>query len=574
MLRDASEPSNDEQIETDLCIVGSGPAGISIARELRGNGYQICLLESGGRHPERRAQHLNRCQSTGYPIQLSLSRARTFGGTSRWWWPEGTWASRPLDPIDFEIRPSVRYSGWPFDRAHLDSFYERAHTANELGPFDYDPGNWTTACTPELPVAGPEIESTMFQHAPGTFDSRYDELVRSEDVTLFLHASVTDLVPDNAYQCVQRVEVRRDDGSSFFVRARIVVLAGGGIENPRLLLLGQQARGRALGNNHDLVGRFFAERISTGSGFMLAARQEAGFYDFHAARGTHVQGALRVAEKVQRERGLLNFVFFLLDRPAPVMSPAIRSIATLAKETMRRPLRTDLPSHLGNVATGLGDVAATLRTYLRWGAPAKRVLMMCVQGEQAPNPDSRVTLGQRRDRFGLPVACIDWRPSVGVRESIRASQEVISAGLRAAGLGHVEAMLGDEHPPALLEGNFHHLGATRMHDDPKQGVVDADCRVHGVHNLYIAGSSVFPTYGASNPTLTIMALALRLADHLKQRLAEARGTATAVPIPSNRSDRSRMGATREPKSVGEENVMIPKKFHIREIIQRRLRGSR
>ena len=281
-------------------------------------------------------------------------------------------------------------------------------------------------------------------------------------MTLFLHTSVTDLVPNDAYQCVEHVEVRRDDGSRFFVRARIVVLAGGGIENPRLLLLGQLARGRALGNDHDLVGRF-AERISAGSGFVVAARPEtverAGFYNSHAAKGTHVQGALRVADKVQRERDLLNVVFFLLARPAPVMSPAIRSIATLAKGTVRRPLLIDLPAHLGNVAAGLGDVAAMVRTYLRrGGAPAGRVLMMRVQGEQAPNPNSRVTLGWRRDRFGLPVARIDWRPSAGVRESIRASQEVISAGLQAARLGHVKSMLGDEHPPALFEGNFHHLG--------------------------------------------------------------------------------------------------------------------
>ena len=175
-------------------------------------------------------------------------------------------------------------------------------------------------------------------------------------------------------------------------------------------MLGQQARGRALGNNYDLVGRFFTERISAGSGFVVAARSEtlkqAGFYDFHASRGTHVQGALRVAEKVQRERGLLNFVFFLLDRPAPIMSPAIRSIATLTKKTMRRPLLTDLPSHLGNVVAGLGDVAAAFRTYMRWGAPAGRVLMMCVQGEQASNPDSRVTFsvsGETGSGFRSPA---------------------------------------------------------------------------------------------------------------------------------------------------------------------------
>jgi choline dehydrogenase-like flavoprotein len=144
---------------------------------------------------------------------------------------------------------------------------------------------------------------------------------------------------------------------------------------------------------------------------------------------------------------------------------------------------------------------------------------MRVQAEQAPNPDSRVTLGTRRDRFGLPVARVDWRPAPSDRASIRASQEAVDEALRAAGLGHVEFMLGDEHPPALLEGNFHHLGTTRMHTDPARGVVDADCRVHGVRNLYVAGSSVFPTYGCSNPTLTVVALALRLADHLKKQLA-------------------------------------------------------
>ena len=128
-------------------------------------------------------------------------------------------------------------------------------------------------------------------------------------------------------------------------------------------------------------------------------------------------------------------------------------------------------------------------------------------------------LGTRRDRFGQPVARIDWRPAPSDRASIRASQEAIDEALRAAGLGHVEFMLGDEHPPTLLEGNFHHLGATRMHADPAMGVVDADCRVHGVRNLYVAGSSVFPTYGCSNPTLTVVALALRLADHLKKQLA-------------------------------------------------------
>jgi choline dehydrogenase-like flavoprotein len=150
---------------------------------------------------------------------------------------------------------------------------------------------------------------------------------------------------------------------------------------------------------------------------------------------------------------------------------------------------------------------------------ARNVLALRAQDEQAPNPDSRVTPGTRRDRFGQPVARVDGRPALSDRASIRASQEVVDAAMRAAGLGRVEFTLGLEDPPPLLEGNTHRLGATRMHPDPADGLVDADCRVRGVRNLDVAGSSVFPTDGCSNLTLTVVALAPRLADHLKTQLA-------------------------------------------------------
>jgi flavin-dependent dehydrogenase len=142
MLSDARELAGDQQVEADVCIVGAGPAGISIARELIGNGARVWLLDSGGKDMERRAQRLNRGQSVGYPIhRLHQSRARAFGGTTRHWVVPGdeTWAARPLDPIDFEVRPGIRHSGWPFDRAQLDPYYAQAQSLCQLGPFDYDP---------------------------------------------------------------------------------------------------------------------------------------------------------------------------------------------------------------------------------------------------------------------------------------------------------------------------------------------------------------------------------------------------------------------------------------------------
>lgn len=527
MLSDARELGNDQHIETDVCIVGAGPAGISIARELIGNGADVWLLESGGRDAHRRTQRLNRGQSVGYPTyRPHQSRVRAFGGTSRHWFDsgDGSWAARPLDPIDFEIRPGIRYSGWPFDRAELDPYYIQAQELCRLGPFDYDPRRWCDPDrTPPLPLSSGSVETTLFQHGTVDFAGYYEELVRAPNVTLMLHASVVDLATNGDPGWVDQVELRREDGSRCFVRARMVVLAAGGIENPRLLLLSRQVHRNGLGNDHDVVGRFFAERMSARTGNIVPASPDlVGYGNLYAVHetpsGTRVQGALRVRDAVQRDRQLLNCAVFLPTRNLSIMSEAVRSAATLAKARRRRPLPKGIAGHLGNIVTGVGDLGVFARDrVLRTGDP-RTVLVLRAQGEQAPNPDSRVKLGTRRDRFAMPVAQVDWRPTASDRASIRATQEVIDEALRAAGLGHVELMLGDEHPPALIEGNFHHLGTTRMHADPAAGVVDADCRVHGVRNLYVAGSSVFPTYGCSNPTLTVVALALRLADHLKKQL--------------------------------------------------------
>jgi choline dehydrogenase-like flavoprotein len=526
MLWDARELPSNQLIETDLCIIGAGPAGISIAREFLGNGTRVCLVESGAVGIERRAQRLNRGSSVGYSTYLlHRSRVRSFGGSSRHWFGPGdeTWAARALDPIDFEVRPGVPYSGWPLGLDDLEPHYPKARSVCQLGPDDGDPAGWAgERGAGYLPLRTPEVETTVFQHGTATFEGYYQQLAGSSNVALLLHATATGLRTEQDPGRVDSVEIRRDDRSRCFVRPRVVVLAAGGIETPRLLLLSNRTHRRGLGNDRDLVGRFFAERLSARSGYVAASPDligRAGFYGVHAARGSQVQGALRVADAVQRERQLLNCAFFLLPRSAPMTAEAVRSLATLVKGLSRRPLPESPLAHLRNVVTGLGDLAALAVDRVRRPADASRVLVLRFQAEQAPNPASRVTLGSRRDPLGLPVARLDWRMAASDRASVRASQELVSGALQAAGLGRVELPLGDERPPALIEGNYHHLGATRMHPDPGQGVTDADCRVHRIRNLYIAGSSLFPTYGCSNPTLTVVALALRLADHLKKDLS-------------------------------------------------------
>jgi choline dehydrogenase-like flavoprotein len=292
-----------------------------------------------------------------------------------------------------------------------------------------------------------------------------------------------------------------------------VVFATGGIENARLLLTANHGRG--LGNEHDLVGRHFAERLAIHGGHVvlsdLAPIQELG--SFYRPAGEEIGGGLRVPDTVQRDLGLLNCSFYLVPRPKAVTSDAVRSLSTLSKARWRRPAVGAIGRHLRNVLTNppaLADLALG-RIMSR-----PRVLVLRADGEQAPNPESRVRLGSRRDDLGIPVPRVTWRITDDNFASMKASAQVLDHTLRARGLGLVE-WTADPHT-TLVEGSHHHFGTTRMHADPARGVVDPVCNVHSVDNLYIAGTSVFPTYGASNPTLTIIALSIRLADHLREIL--------------------------------------------------------
>ena len=507
--------ADDEEFLTDLCIVGAGPAGITIARELDTCGVRVCLLEAGGRDLERRFQRQSRGESDGYPIhRLQGSRVRAFGGTLRHprIWDAG-WAARPLDPIDFEPREGRPEFGWPFDRKHLDPYYLRAGKVCGIRPFDVATAMRSKQASADaLSLENSELESTIFQFPTTAFHDAWDVLSASSNVRLLLETRAAEIRVDPTGRRVESIVAVRGSHHRIVIRPRLVVLAAGGIENARLLLAANDGRG--LGNEHDLVGRYFAERLSFHAGHVvLSDKTSVDQLDcFHRPDGAEIAGALRVAEKVQRERHLLNVVFFLVPRPAAVISNAVRSLSTLRKAVDRRPLISDIGWHTRNALIGTRDLVGLAMNRVMSGP---RVLALRAQGEQTPNRESRVTLGLKRDDLGTPVARVTWRMTHDDHRSIEASARVVDAVLRSRGFGHVEwtACLDST---TLVEGNNHHLGTTRMHTNPRLGVVDPSCRVHSVDNLFVAGCSVFPTYGASNPILTIVALALRLADKLRE----------------------------------------------------------
>ena len=525
MLIDGRSIPDGERVETDLCIVGCGPAGITIAREVALAGLRVTVLESGGQGRDQSADRQGAGESVGHPyVRMERTRARGIGGTSLHWKLDAPgdedWIARPLDPIDFEARPGVDGSGWPVDAAKMEPYYRRAHKIGRLGPFAYQPADWPAEPDPPFDLPASEVVTNVVQRVAHTFAEYEHELATSNAITVVHHATVLRLASDG--RRVTAAEAASQDGRKFTVVARRFVLATGGIENARLLLLSRRTGdGVGLGNEHDLVGRYFMERLSARAGVLVPARpdlmSQAGLYRSHLVDGTRIQGVLTLAPHVVRREGLRNAMFWVQERPRMITSPGVGSLRSMYRRIHRRPFQPGVvPGHVMRIARDLPDVTRTFLHYaLRRPESTLEVFQLGVQAEQAPNRDSRVTLGRRRDVHGLPVARLDWRPTEADRESIARSVELLDDSLRHAGVGRVIHKIGSESPRPLFIGNWHHMGTTRMDPDPSRGVVDAACRVHSTANLYVAGSSVFPTSGYANPTLTIVALALRLADELR-----------------------------------------------------------
>jgi choline dehydrogenase-like flavoprotein len=515
-LQDGRSIPNEATITTELCIVGAGPAGTTLARECSDAGTEVCLLESGGLEPKRATQKLARGTNTGYPyFPLDQARIRALGGSSHHWLTEVGLRARPLDPLDFELRPGIPHSGWPFGREHLDSFYRRAQEACGLGPFSYEAEGWENPHQAgRLPVP-PEVQTVIFQFGPREIFRRpFDG--RQQHLRVLLHSTAVEIMTEQSPNHVSRIRVRTLAGNEFSVAGRFYVLAAGGIDNARLLLLSNRVHRQGLGNDHDLVGRFFMEHLGARSGEVWPLNESllahAPFYQPRVVEGVHVMGMLSLSEEVVQREQLLNSTFFLVPSTRRQVSDGVRSLSALRRTFGLRPRRGVLAKRAMEVMRGLGDVTLYGIERLGYGPQPTPLFELQVMAEQAPNPSSRVMLGSGRDALGLPRARLDWRLVDLDRWSIERSQDIIAEAF--CGLARVRTRLGEKDRDEPLIGQWHHLGTTRMHESPSHGVVDSNCRVHGMGNLFLAGSSVFPTGGYANPTLTIVSLALRLADHL------------------------------------------------------------
>jgi choline dehydrogenase-like flavoprotein len=401
----------------------------------------------------------------------------------------------------------------------------------ELGPFAYGVDDWETPHEQRLPLPPDGIDTHIFQLSKTRFGRAYRQTVlNAPNIYTCLRAHAVEVETDADGRRATGVRLKTLEGRDLRVTARAVVVAAGGIETPRLLLLSRRAVPVGLGNQHDLVGRFFTEHLYMDSGELVLSNgwRRSRFYSIHPSHKviphTRIEAVLAVSDARQKREGLLRGAFLFPPRwrtGSAYYSAGVSSLLHMIRLLRMGYFPYQWREHARSVVGELDSVfAATRRRMLRRVEPANRAMVRAF-AEQAPNYDSRVQLSTRLDRLGRNLVRLDWRVTDTDLHSMRRAHEILGAELQRANLGRFDALLdaADVEWPSRVTGGYHHMGTTRMHEDPRQGVVDADCRVHGTSNVYVAGSSVFPTVGYANPTLTIVALSIRLADHLKKALA-------------------------------------------------------
>jgi len=516
MLFDFRELDN-KSIEADLCIVGAGAAGITMARRLAGSGMRVCVLESGGLEFDEENHALYAGTDTGFNQGpgVSNSRLRYLGGATNHW----VGHCAPYSKMDFEARPWIPYSGWPIRKHDLDPYYVLAQEVMEIGPYQYDLAEITATKDRLPPFDIHKILARCWQMSPPTrFGTRYrSDLEQASNISVFLHANVTELETGKDVSRVTTARIRTLDGHTGYARAKYFVVACGGIENARLLLLSNSKEPKGLGNQHDVVGRFYLDHLRVDSAATAYVDNNSVFEpvsDTFKTAGVSYKPMLCPSGKAQKRDETLNWC-------AQISTVAFRKEAwLLAARDIRDDLRAgkwpdDFADKAWAVISDLDSVARGL--YSRTKPRPLRILGRC---EGTPDPESRITLTSERDALGQHKVQRNWRVSGLEKHTLRSGMRLLGEEFGRLGLGRVklpEWLMEDnnEWPEPQWGVGVHHLGTTRMAADPRRGVVDANCRVHTTENLFISGGSVFPTSGYTHPTLTVCAMALRLADHLK-----------------------------------------------------------
>jgi choline dehydrogenase-like flavoprotein len=526
MFVDTRLASSQERIaDAEICIVGGGAAGISLARELVGGRFRVILLEAGGLDPTLDGRGGYYVVPGSHPkLDHDQTKPWYFGGNTNHWFGN----CRPLDATDFSVRDWIPHSGWPLSLNELRPFYERAQAMSALGDFRwYDP----EACRPYLvhPPANMDpgvLKTCIVQACPvlSFAELHHQHLERSRELRILLGTRVLRFKTSAGGTSVEAVEAIDANGRRMYVEAGVFVLACGGVENARLLLCSNERSPNGLGNDNDLVGRFFMEHWYCDFGLGEWRRGDLGLYKGRPGRvgqfehlqtvgDAHIWAQFALSDTLTEAERVPGLSLWL--GPTHADPPSVAAMRRIARSVSKR---SGLMGHRVDARLVLTDPVEILRRLRRKlesnSRPLRPSYTLRVQTEQTPSPANRVRLSASRDSLGEPRAELELRLS---DEEQRAYAR--SLRIAADALGLKGPRLARQLRLMLEAGHFgfffHHMGTTRMSHRPTDGVVDGNCRVHGISNLFIAGSSVFPTAGTAAPTLTIVALAIRLAEHVR-----------------------------------------------------------
>ena len=517
MFLDIAEVDRGD-LACDVCIVGAGAIGMAVAREFLRSRHSVVVLEAGGEGDEADTQSLYDSVIIGSRYQGAMEgRSRRLGGTTNIWGGQAL----PMDCIDFDVRDWVPHSGWPIDRDVLTPYYRRAARYLRIDDHDFDNDVFK-----RFAIRSPFARDSLRMHVakwaprPRLVDIYRRELSSDESVKVILHANVTSLSRVNENE-IDIVEARSLAGHTLSVRARHVILCLGAIETARLLLKSEDGRG--LGNDNDLVGRYLMDHPSGRIGTLRARDEREAqklFSLFYIGRHKY-SVRLSASEVLQKRARLLNvscgFSFEWRDNHAMV---AIRD----ARRAFASRSASQLGAALARTARSAPEIAETAWSLLvlRRAFTRGATIALVANCEQAPDPESHVSLSSQKDALGIPKSEIHWAPNESTGRTTALFAAEVAQELQRANVGtfEPEPWLADWRNTwrTQLRDAYHPMGTARMASTPANGVVDGDCRIFGTANGWIAGTAVFPTAGHSNPTLTAIALGLRVADSVKDAL--------------------------------------------------------
>jgi choline dehydrogenase-like flavoprotein len=524
VLQNGNEITSHSKLTTQICIVGGGVAGIVLANELQDHFENIILVESGDINYQQTSQDLYQVESFPYPLpNPHYSRLRFLGGSSNHWQNN----TSPLDPIDFEYREWIPNSGWPISFKDLSPYYIKAQYYCGVAEGDYQTKYWSTLLNKnDLVAHSKTLETRIAKSAipPVRFFDRYGKnLTTAKNIQVIANSNLVDIEYDKQTQKILSITLANNKGNNFTVHADTFVMGLGGIENARMLLAFNEKYSNQLGNQGNKVGRYFMEHPTPRAAHLFTNNSE--IFDFYQAsflKNKSVVGFFSLSSNSLEQHKTTNLRIPLIPASEYTISDGISSSHIMGQALSKFTLPNNTSSHIYNI---LADMDMVLEAVARKkfdatlfeGANDIGGFEMPIMMEQTPTEDNRIRLGKEKDKLGIPKIIIDYKITDADKNRLWRSLEVIAQEVGVQSLGRLKLLRNRSKRIWHDQLGFsnHHMGTTRMSASPDKGVVDSYQRVFGTKNLYISGSSVFSTGGHVPPTLTIVAMTIRLAEHIK-----------------------------------------------------------